>query len=274
MGMNRNAIGAALVGLAVAACSGTTDTTATTAATTAPTTTTAATTTTAPATTTLPPTTTAAVVEPQAFPREPGTPTELDSFSGTSDVTFSADDLELGMHSDGVYVGNAFRCDTAMDLGGFSFTLIAVGTPEATWLDDGTGFVEVSGLDPDFDSAAGTCPANPAFWNDGGFVPPSAQGEPDTVNGIASQRLELSEFLSSLAGFGFEMQGMTFEDATIWIADDGGWIVKVDMTFTIAADSAETFFGPGFDIIEDAEMRMVVEIADPNDPSLTVDVPA
>lgn len=271
MRMRRTAICAALLGAAAAACSSATDTTATLAATS----TTATTTTTLPQTTTtaLLPSTTTTVVETQAFPREPGTPTELDSFTATSEVTFSAEELEFGMSSDGVFVGDAYRCDTAMDLGGFSFTMVAVGTPEASWLDDGGGFVEVSPLDPDFDTAAGICAANPAFWSDGGFVPPSAQGEPDTINGIAAQRLELSELLTSLAGLGFELDGMTFKDATIWIAEEGGWVVAIDMTFMIAPESAGEFFGPGFEIVEGAEMRMLVEIADPNDPSLAVEVP-
>jgi hypothetical protein len=188
-------------------------------------------------------------------------------------VTFSAEGLDMVMHSEGVYAGDAYRCETNMDFGGFAFTLIGLGTPETTWLDAGDGFIEVSALDPDLDTATGICPANPTFWADGAFAAPGAEGEPDVVNGIPAQRLDLSEFMAGLSGFGFDMQGMEFEEATMWISDDGGWVVAFDMTFSVAPGSAEEFFGPGFEISEPAEMHMVMQIANPNDPSLAVEVP-
>lgn len=208
------------------------------------------------------------------FPAEPGTPTELDSFTGNTEMSFSAEGLDVAFVSNGTYVGNAFECETTMDFGGFGLTAVGVGTPETAWVDVGQGFTEVSILDPDLDTAIGLCPANPLFWADGGFVFPGMEGEPDTINGIPAQRIELGEILDAMGAFGFaETEGMEFEEAVVWVADDGGYVVALDMSFSIAPDSAEVFFGPGVELTEAATMRMLIQIANPDDPTLTVQVP-
>jgi hypothetical protein len=99
-------------------------------------------------------------------------------------------------------------------------------------------------------------------------------GEPDTINGIPAQRVELSEFLEALSSFGVtDLEGIEFEEAVVWIADDGGWTIAFDMTFRMDPESAGEFFGPGTALTEPAEMRMIVQIADPDDPTLTIELP-
>jgi hypothetical protein len=212
--------------------------------------------------------------EAAVFPGEPGTPTQLDSFTGTTELTFAAEGLEIDFVSEGTYVGTAFECRTTMDFGGFGITATGVGTPEMAWVDVGQGFVEVGAFDPDLETAISVCPANPMFWAGGSFALPGVEGEPDTINGIPAQRVEFGEFLEALSSFGVpDLEGMEFEDAVVWIADDGGWTVAIDMTFRIPPESAGDFFGPGTALTEPAVMRMIVQIADPNDPTLTVELP-
>lgn len=258
--------GLALIG---AACSGSVETTTTT------TTSTTTTTTTSTTTTTTISTTTTTLAEVSAFPRVPGTPTgELDSFTGTTEIAFSAEGLDAGFETFGVYVDDAFACTTTMDFGGFGLTVAAAGTPDQVWVDVGGGYVETSMLDPDLDTAIGVCPANPLFWADGSFVFPGVSGEPDTINGIPAQRVELGELLGAAEALGFaDLDGVEFEKAVVWIAEDGGFVVGMDMTFIVPPESADAIFGPGFDLTEPAMMAMSIRIADPNDPGLTVDLP-
>lgn len=265
--MYRIAIAAAVFSLIAVACTGSSETTTTTEA---PTTTSSTTTSSTTSTTT---TTMAPLAA--AFPREPGTPTgELDSFTGTTDMTFSAEGLDAGFETLGTFVGDAFECTTTMDFGGFRLTATGVATPERSWVDAGQGFVEVGLLDPDLDTAIGVCAANPAFWEGGSFAFPAVEGEPDTINGIPVQRVEFSELLGALSAFGFaELGGLEFENAVFWIADDGGWVAGFDMTFLIQPESAAAFFGPGLTLTEPAEMTMIMRIADPNDPTLSVQLP-
>jgi hypothetical protein len=212
--------------------------------------------------------------EAAVFPSEPGTPTQLDSFTGTTELTFAAEGLEIDFVSEGTYVGTAFECRTTMDFGGFGITAVGVVTPETAWVDVGQGFVEVGALDPDLDTAISVCPANPLFWADGSFALPGVGGEPDTINGIPAQRVELSEFLEALSSFGVtDLEGIEFEEAVVWIADDGGWTAAFDMTFRMDPESAGEFFGPGTALTEPAVMRMIVQITDPDDPTLTVELP-
>ena len=267
-----------VVGMALiaAACNGSAETTTTTEAPTttteAPTTTTTSTTTT---TTTTTSTTTTTLAETSAFPKVPGTPVgELDSFTGTTTIAFSAQGIEAGFETFGVYVTDAFACTTTVNLGGFGITVDAVGTPDNVWVDVGNGFVETSLLDPDVDTAIDVCPASPLFWADGTFTFPGVSGEPDTINGIPAQRVELGELLGALGSLGFaDMEGVEFEQAVVWVADDGGFIVGMDMTFIVPPESAEVIFGPGFELTEPAMMSMSIRIADLNDPGLTVDIP-
>lgn len=266
--MSRMMIAAVALSLIATACSAT----ATTTSTTAPTTTTTTSTTSTSTTTTS--TTTTTMGEAAVFPGEPGTPTQLDSFTGITELSFAAEGLEIDFVSEGTYVGTAFECRTMMDFGGFGITATGVATPETAWVDVGQGFVEVGVFDQDLQTAISVCPANPLFWADGSFALPGIEGEPDTINGIPAQRVEFGEFLEALSSFGVpDLEGMEFEDAVVWIADDGGWVVAIDMTFRIPPESAGEFFGPGTALTEAAVMQMIVQIADPNDPTLTVELP-
>ncbi len=271
--MVRVVIAAAALSLILAACNGGAEDTTTTAA---PTTTQAAptTTTTEPAPTSTEEATTTTASAVSAFPATPGTPTQLDSYSGTTEMSFAAEGLSMDFVSEGTYVGDAFRCDTTMDVGGFAITAAGIATPETAWVDLGQGFVEVPIFDPDLDTAIGVCPANPLFWVDGAFAIGEVEGEPDTINGIPAQRVELGELLDALSSFGFAaLEGVEFQDAVVWIADDGAYVVAFDMSFSVAPESAGEIFGPGFELTEPATMRMVMQIADPNDPTLTVELP-
>ncbi len=271
-----------------AACGGdedasatTTDVPQTTTTAAATTTTSVATSTNAPATTTTAPETTTTVAE-DATAGVDGAPTAaLDRFASRTLIAFTAGELELSVETTGTRAGDSFDCRSDIALGGFTFTTRAVITPDGAWLDDGTGFREVSALDPDLANITSGCAADPAFWD--GFslkdFPPGLQGETEIVNGVAAQRLEIEELLDVATDLGFapDIEGADFQQFTMWIAEwDPRWIAAMTMEALVDPELAAATFGElPFEVDEgvDATIVMEIEISQPDDPSLTVTTP-
>jgi hypothetical protein len=162
-------------------------------------------------------------------------------------------------------------CTITFRFGGLGVnTTRVVSTGEGAWVDEGDGFVAVSEGDSELARHLKTCPGWPAYrW---GFSLPAElpSGTPETVNGIAARRYSLAEALvETPASFGLapsEVEGMTINAFDVWLAEDGGWLVRLveDVSEDLEASGEEPQRG-----------RVVtrVDITEPNSPDIHVEPP-
>ena len=183
-------------------------------------------------------------------------------------------DLDIQMNSVGTFVGNAYKCETTIVFFGLAIGTTVVATPDSVWLDSGLGLEQTTPFNDDVDSATSICLANPEFWE--GYEQLPFDGEPDTINGIATQRVVLTDFLDILSALGIDLvsEGMELEEATAWFADPEGWLAGLDMTMIVDSAEISGAFGIPAEGAEDARMSISMRIANPNDPNLIVPVPA
>jgi hypothetical protein len=241
-------------------------------------------------TTTLAPTTTTTTVEItpsttdgiDGFSEEAGTPQgELDSFTGRFDATLDIMGMSMAMTTNSTYVGSAYECVTSMDMGGMSMEMTVVATPDTLWIDSGSGFQESNLFDSDVQSVTGICPASPMFWTAFGEAPWGAMsGEPDTINGIPVQRLDMTSMAGGFdlgaldaffGGVGALPDGIQINEMVFWIADPGGWPVALQVGVDLSESAVAELVG--MEGLGAASMTMSVEIDNVNDPALSVQVP-
>lgn len=163
-------------------------------------------------------------------------------------------------------------CRVNFWLGGLGETMTkVVSTGEGAWVDGGDGFVAVSKSDSKLARRLSMCPGWPAFWK--GFSLPAhlPPGTPETVNGVAAHRYSLAEALAetpaSLGAAPSEMEGMTVNAFDVWLADDGGWLVR--LVEDVSTDPQESG--------GEAEPRRVVirmDITDANSPDIHIESPS
>jgi hypothetical protein len=230
-------------------------------------------------TTTAPPDTTTTTVGEPMYTVVSGTPPgELDSFSATMEMAFDLGAIALGMRSDGVWTAAGFSCTTAMDMAGISVEQHVVATPYQVWVDTGFGFEPSSLDDPDTAAAIEACPTSPLFWEalalPGGM--PDRPFEADVVNGTPARRIDLGGDIDSFAGLGLvpELEGFTFDTFTAWLAEDGDYVLALEMGLTVEAAALEEMGVPaelGVDGVGQIAMRF--ELAEVNDPDLAIDLP-
>ncbi len=216
-----------------------------------------------------------------AFAAEAGTPPgELDSFTGTSEMYLSLDAGGAVVTTDAVYVGDAYQCTSTMENMGFSVTMTVVATPETVWVGQGGSFEESDFSDPNVQGVTAICAASPAFWS--GFGETScatAPGDPDEVNGIPTQRIDLSGALGCMDwvdlaaafGYGSFPESAEFNEVVFWIADPGGWPVEVQARMHLSEEAVTELLGVtglGTGLID-----LRIQIDNINDPSLSVQVP-
>ncbi len=224
--------------------------------------------TTAPAgpTTTLPP------LEPAE-----GTPAaELRSFTTTSVFRVEMPPSIVNVESSGTHVDGSFSCSTDLDMDGNAMTTQVVSTPDGVFADAGGGFSEVP-AESAANATAG-CPADPAFWS--GFtlmeIPEELPREPVEVNGIAAYQIDLVAYseVASQLGLVPDVEGASYEELTMTFAEDGDWLVSMNVIANLTPDAASMAFGvPVTEAGEGATISMTLDVADPDDPDLTVETP-
>jgi hypothetical protein len=268
----RRLIAFAAMALLAAACSGNASETTTTTSTT--------TTSTSTTTTTSTPTTTSGVPvvtpPPEPLATTPGTPPALfDTYSATMEIQIELGDLVVDMRSDGVWTTDAFSCTTSTDMFGLGIEEHVVVTSSQMWIDSGFGLQPASLDDPDAMASLTTCPSSPGFWEEL-IVPPEMDltlSKPDEVNGIPARRINIGGAIGSARELGLPgLEGITFDTLTAWVAD--GVFVAFDTRATIDETLLSDMGLPSeLDVGERAGMTMRFELADLNDPDLTVAIP-
>jgi hypothetical protein len=171
-------------------------------------------------------------------------------------------------------------CTISGSLGGIDVggdELVVIG--DDAWLDTGGGFQAYSADDPDVVEDLDLCPGSAAFWEDFDFLqdPGPLHGQPDTINGVDAIRYSLGDAAEALKSIGFlpaELEGLTINTFDVWVAEDGGWPVALDMDIAAdAAAAAETFGLPLEEGGQEARITMQVEITDVNATDIHVEPP-
>jgi hypothetical protein len=156
--------------------------------------------------------------------------------------------------------------------------LVVIGND--AWLDTGEGFQTSTADDANVAQDLALCPGSAAFWEGFDFLqnPGSIPSQPDTINGVDTTRYSLGSAVEALKSIGFlptELEGMTISKFDVWVAEDGGWPVALDMDITADAQTAaETFGLPLGEGAQQARITMRVDITDANATDIHVEAPA
>jgi len=184
----------------------------------------------------------------------------------TSEGEFEAPD-RLGCTISGSLDGTAVGKDE----------LVVIG--DDGWLDSGAGFDAYSADDADVVQDLSLCPGSATFWEGFDFIqePGALRGQPDTMNGVDATRYSLGEAVETLKSIGFlptELEGMTINTFDVWVAEDGGWAVALDVDILADAQAAaETFGLPVGEGVQQARVTMRVDITDVNATDIHVEAP-
>jgi len=216
--------------------------------------------------------TSAPTSEPTSAPSAAVSPSDvLDSFRFSSEMAVEVDGgLTLTMEGE-FEAPDRLGCTISGSLSGTKVgedNLVVIG--EDAWVDTGTGFQATSADDSAVVNDLDLCPGSPRFWAGFDFLqdPSSIPGQPDTMNGVDATRYALGEAAAALKSIGFlpaELEGMTINTFDVWVAEDGGWPVALDMDITADAQAAaETFGIPAGEAGQQARITMRVDITDVN----------
>jgi hypothetical protein len=164
---------------------------------------------------------------------------------------------------------DSFSCTISARVPGEEAAIQVVVTAEGAWLDIGTGLVPVSQENPQLTGSIGGCPGWSAFWEDAYLPSPLPPGVPETVNGVAALRYSLAGAVGTPAWFGLMppgMEGVTVSAYDVWLAEDGGWLVRFveDVSMDLDGSAEEALRG---------RMVMRLDITNPNSPDIHVEPP-
>jgi len=206
----------------------------------------------------------------------------LDSFRYSAELAAEVGESGFTLNIEGDFEGpDRLRCVISGSLAGMDIgrdELVVIG--EDAWLDSGEGFEATTADDSDVVDDLDLCPGSPVFWQDFDFLkdPGSLQGEPDTKNGVDATLYALGEAAEALESIGFlppDLEGLTINTFDVWLAEDGGWPVALDMDMSADAAAAGDIFGlPSEDGAQEAHITMRVDITDINDEAVHVEEPA
>jgi hypothetical protein len=227
----------------------------------------------APATPTPSPTLT-----PTATPTLTPTPTAtfeaptdyLDTFHASLEISMEADGVDMGFAIEGDFQAtNRCSCDISVSIVGIPIweERVIVIDNEA-WIDTGDGWREMAPSDPDLAEALGLCPACPSFWESEGedvVLPP---GQHDTKNGVPAIHYTAEELYEAIFGVGplpEELEDVSVETLDLWAAEDGGWLVCLDLELCGEGEAAGEF--------ESVCIAFTIDITGANDPNIEVNAP-
>jgi hypothetical protein len=205
----------------------------------------------------------------------------LDSFRFSAELAAEVGGSGFTLNIEGEFEGpDRLRCTISGSLGGTAIgkdELVVIG--DDAWFDGGDGFEATTADDPDVVDDLDLCPGSPVFWEDFDFIedPSPLPGEPDTKNGVEATRYALGEAAEALESIGFlppDLEGLTINTFDVWLAEDGGWPVALDMDMSADAEAAGDIFGlPSEDGAQEAHITMRVDITDANDDDIRVEEP-
>jgi len=199
-------------------------------------------------------------------------PTEvLDSFAYTLEMSLEAGgELVFSIESAGEFEApDSFSCTISAQVPGEEAEIDLVVTAEDAWIDIGTGLVPVSEENPQLTGSIGGCPGSSAFWEDASLPSSLPPGVPETVNGVAALRYSLAGVVGTPAWFGLmpsEMEGLTVNAYDVWLAEDGGWLVRFVEDVSMDLDESAEEALP-------SRVVMRVDITNPNSPDIHVEPP-
>jgi hypothetical protein len=173
--------------------------------------------------------------------------------------------------------GDRLTCRQTIDFGGFTITGDKVVIiRERAWLDLGEGWAAVTPEDSDVAEVLDFCAGSSVFWESFDFSNMKGlEGRPEEINGVPSTRIDLAEVSESLAYYGitpFLWAGADVQQMVFWLAQDGGWIVKVSARFSGNAETME-LTDAGFDKEQEVVAELHIELSEVNDPAIRVSAP-
>jgi len=263
-----------VLALAAAACSGTTAPTTTGAPESASTA--ATTTTSTPTTTTAAPTTTTApATAGDPFETAAGTPPAVfDSFTATMVISMNLGDVAIEASTEGIWTTDAISCTVTTSMAGFGTSQQVVATPDAMWLDAGTGFEPATAAAAQ--EVMQSCPASGLFWQE--FVASDlagVTGESGSIGGRAATKADLTNVGDLLKEFGglSDMQGSTINQLEMWIDDETGVLLAMTADVELSADMLADLGTVDTGTTGPLAMVLDLLVDNVNDPSLAVALP-
>jgi len=207
-----------------------------------------------------------------------GPPTEyLDTFHAAFDMSMEMDSFEMDFDIEGDFEAtNRCSCDISASMLGIPLIdqrLIVIGSK--AWIDTGDGWRKTTPSDPEVAEAVGMCPACPSFWEDFAFEAPPLPGEHEDKNGVPAIHYTLGELYEAFAGIGLipeELEGVSIDVLDVWVAEEGKWLVCLDMEMCVDAEMMEEFTG-SLGEVESVCMAMTIDITRVNDPGIEVNAP-
>ena len=173
--------------------------------------------------------------------------------------------------------GDRLTCRQTVDLGSLTISgdkVVIIG--DRAWLDLGEGWSEVTPDDSGVVEVLDLCAGSSIFWDE--FDPSDLkdlEGYPEEINGVPATRIDLAEASESMASFGFtpsDWGDANLEQMVVWLAQDGGWPVRVLVRVSGTAESLE-LTEAGFEKEQNVVAELHIELNEVNDPAIRVSPP-
>ncbi len=169
-------------------------------------------------------------------------------------------------------------CDFSTSMDGVTLIeaqVVVIG--DKAWIDTGGGWRETTASDSEVVDTVGMCPGSATFWEGSSFYEAALlPGEHESKNGVAAVHYSLTESFEALAIMGLilgELEGVSFDEFDLWLAEDVYWLVSLAMEMSMDAEALEQFVGLPPGEIESITMAMSIDITQANDTSIRVSEP-
>jgi hypothetical protein len=164
------------------------------------------------------------------------------AFEFEATVATNGGEAGLKVSTEGVYVRPRSQdCETKVSFGpGLELSERVVVIGNTTWIDEGRGLKKDHGDNFEFEDQ---CASSPKFWEGFPFgtLPNSIHGTTETRDGVAVERIDLTEIFDTVFTSGIVAglpSDMTAERALIWREKHNGIVVGLDLV--LRGNSAET----------------------------------
>ncbi len=204
--------------------------------------------------------------------------TALSSFRYSSRIEIAVGEGHMEIATSGDFQApERLTCTTEISLAGARLgvdRLTVIGN--SAWRDQGNGWQPETG---DLSSDLDLCPGSAEFWRDFdlGQEVSGLPGTADSINGVAARRFSLGDMAQGLGMLGLtpsSLKGLTINRFEVWLAQDGGWLVSMDMDMAADAEALSGVFGLGNAATgAQGNVTMKLDITDANDPGIQVTAP-